>query len=274
MTGTSSIPQAIIQRRIATPKIILFGDSITELSCDQSLGFAFAPALQHEYFRKAQVIVHGYGGYTTEHARHLLEPILNHEAPSGGMTEIKLLSIFFGTNDATQNDYQFVPLRQYKSNLRAMVSIARQRNISTVLVSPGPIDEYSANGTEASGRSTTRARQYADACREVAMDNEVAFIDLWEGLLRAEGWNPGDPIIGKREEATDKHLRHLLTDGVHFSGKAYRVWFDLFLSLARERFPDLCTENLPTVLPHIYDIDSKDIPHSLWQQVTPKKLDY
>ncbi|KAH8694853.1 SGNH hydrolase-type esterase domain-containing protein [Talaromyces proteolyticus] len=268
--GTKSIPPSVIRQRIATPKIILFGDSLTELSSDQSLGFAFAPALQHEYFRKLKVVVHGYGGYTTEHARHILGPILDYEAPSGDATEIKLLSICFGTNDATKNDYQFVPLPRYKENLEDMILLARQRNIPTILISPGPIDEYSANGTEECGRSTLRARQYAEACQDIAKDNGIPFINLWEGLLLAEGWDYGDPIIGNRGEMADRHLRYMLTDGVHFSGKAYRVLFDLFLNTVREKFPDLRTENLATTLPHIYDIDRADIANSLWQEVKPK----
>jgi lysophospholipase L1-like esterase len=258
-------------QRVATPKIILFGDSITELSSDQSHGFALTPALQHEYFRKLQVVARGYGGYSSEHARHLLHPILDYEAPAGGLTEIKLLTIFFGTNDATQNDYQFVPLDRYRTNLRDLVDIAQRRNIPTILIGPGPIDEYSANGVEESGRSTMRARAYADAGAQVAAEKNVPFVDLWTGLLREQGWAPGQPVIGKRGEATDRHLRELLTDGVHFSGKAYRVWYDLLLRTIRDEFPALRTENLPTVLPHIHDVNPKDLPRSLWQVVEVKK---
>jgi lysophospholipase L1-like esterase len=264
----SAIP--IPLQRIAAPKIILFGDSITELSSDQSLSFALTPALQHEYFRKLQVVARGYGGYTTEHARHLLEPILDYEA-GGGSTEIKLLTIFFGTNDMKLVDYQRVPLDRYMTNLRDMVDLAQKRNIPTILISPGPIDEYSANGMDDDGLSMLRARAYAEAGREVAAEKNVPFIDLWQGLLCAQGWVPGQQIIGKMGEATDRNLRDLLTDGVHFSGKAYRIWYDLLLSTLREEFPDLRTENLPTVLPHIFDVDHKNLPESLWQVVEVKR---
>lgn len=263
-----------IRKHLARPKIILFGDSITELSCDQSLGFALAPALQHEYFRKLQIVVHGYGGYNTEHARHLLEPILDYETDSLHLqdgkeellTEVKLLTIFFGTNDATQNDNQFVPLERYKTNLRDMVDIAQQRNIPTILIGPGLIDEYSASGCEGSGRSTTRAREYSEACRQVSLENKVPFIDIWHGLLAMKGWKAGDPIIGQRGSAPDLHLRDVLTDGVHFSSSAYRMWYDLLLDTIRTDFSDLKSENLPIVLPHISVIDAKNLPASLWQE--------
>ncbi|EED14331.1 hypothetical protein TSTA_105420 [Talaromyces stipitatus ATCC 10500] len=253
-----------VLKRFARPKIILFGDSITELSCDQSLGFALAPALQHEYFRKLQIVVHGYGGYNTEHARHILEPILDYETSSVPdkkdelLTDVKLLTIFFGTNDATQNDSQFVPLERYKANLRHMVDVAQNRNIPTILVGPGLVDEYSAKGCEGSGRSTTRAREYSEACRQVSIEKNVPFTDMWHAMLAMKGWKTGDPIIGQRGSASDLHLRDILTDGVHFSGSAYHT--------IRKHFPNLKSENLSTMLPHISEIDPKDLPASLWQE--------
>ncbi|KAL1988701.1 hypothetical protein VTN96DRAFT_8401 [Rasamsonia emersonii] len=259
---------------VATDKIILFGDSITELSSDQSLGFALAPALQHEYFRKLHVVTRGYGGYNSEHARHILEPILDFETagPPGVKVRIRLLVIFFGTNDASKNDYQFVSLERYKENLREMVRLARSRNIPVILVGPGPVDEYapvvldSPDGPDEC--TTLRNREYSEAARGVAAETAVPFIDLWTALLRAQGWTDGEPIIGKRGEnppSSGKNLRDLLTDGIHFSGKAYRVWFDLLRKTIREEFPELRTENLPLVLPHIFDIDPMDVPGSLWR---------
>ncbi|KAL1968069.1 hypothetical protein VTN77DRAFT_2199 [Rasamsonia byssochlamydoides] len=275
--------------RVATDKIILFGDSITELSSDQSLGFNLAPALQHEYFRKLQVITRGYGGYNTEHARHILEPILDFET-AGNLCKIRLLTIFFGTNDAAWNDHQFVPLDRYRENLRDMVCLAKGRGIPVILIGPGPVDEYapmvqgSASENGEYERTTLRNREYANAACEVAAETDVPFIDLWMALLRSEGWEEGAPIPGKKPSkgesefdgntnTNDKEndLRDLLTDGAHFSGKACRVWFDLLRQTIREAFPELRTENLPTVLPHIFDIDPKDLPGSLWQDVVVKK---
>ena len=212
--------------RVATDKIVLFGDSLTELSSDLSLGFALAPALQHEYFRKLQVITRGYGGYNSEHARHLIEPILDFEA-AGGLCRIRLLTIFFGTNDTSTNDYQHIPVERYRENLQFLVQTAAERQIPTIVTGPGPIDEYSA-AVEENGFSTVRSQTYAAAARAVAAEAGVPFIDLWTALQEAKGWQPGDPVLGQKpNQAAGNHLRDLLTDGVHFTGKAYRIWFDL-----------------------------------------------
>lgn len=97
-------------------KIVLFGDLITELSSNQEHGFSLAPALQHEYLRRLQVITHGYGGYNTEHGRHLFDPILDVEIAGGH--EIRLLTIFFGANNAAdvRCTQQHVPVERYAEN--------------------------------------------------------------------------------------------------------------------------------------------------------------
>ncbi len=69
---------------------------------------------------------------------------------------------------------------------------------------------------------------------------------------------------------TGDGLRRLLTDGVHFTADGYRIWYDQLLGIVREKFPDLRTEALPTVLPHIFDVDRTNLPETLWQEVQPK----
>lgn len=128
---------------VAVDKLVLFGDSLTELSSDPSLGFALAPALQHDYFRKLQVITRGYGGYNSEHARHLIEPILDFES-AGGICRIRLMTIFFGTNDTSKQSYQRVSVERFKENLQFLIKIAAGREIPVILIGQAPIDEYSA----------------------------------------------------------------------------------------------------------------------------------
>jgi hypothetical protein len=63
----------------------------------------------------------------------------------------------------------------------------------------------------------------------------------------------------------------LAPDGVHFAGQGYRIWYELLLRTIRESYPALRAENLPTVLPHIFDVDSEDLPESLWRPVAVKR---
>lgn len=252
--------------KVTVDKILLFGDSITELSYNQEYGFNIAPALQHEYFRKLQVVARGYGGYNSEHARHIINPTLDAET-AGGST-IRLMTIMFGTNDLATNIQQHISPERYAENTRFLVSQALRRQIPVVLVGPGPFDECCS----LPNRTALNHLAYSNATRLVAEELRVPFIDLWHGFLGSKGWTDGDPIIGKKGEATDQDLGDLLTDGVHFSGKGYRIWYDLLIKVIRDKHPELRTENLPTILPHIYDVDNSDLPASLWQDVSVKIL--
>jgi lysophospholipase L1-like esterase len=257
--GISAVKMKV--SKVTTDKILLFGDSITEQSYNQEYGFNLSPALQQEYFRKLQIVARGYGGYNTEHARWILKPTL--EAEAAGGSRIRLLIVFFGTNDSAQNAQQHVSLERYAENLRCLATEALEHKVPIILVGPAPVDEHKMNGD----RATLTNLAYSNAAGKVAKECSSPFIDLWHGFLASKGWKEGDPIPGKLGENTNQTLDDLLTDGVHFSGKAYRVWYDLLLETIRREHPDLRTENLPTVLPGIADIDNSDLPASLWQDV-------
>ncbi|KIY03658.1 uncharacterized protein Z520_00349 [Fonsecaea multimorphosa CBS 102226] len=279
-------------RSITVQKIVLFGDSQTEQSSSQAGGFNLAPALQHEYWSKVQVITHGYGGYNTEHGRHIIDAILQSEAPVANQTtqtrnaRIRLLVISFGTNDAADPSHnrhsQSVPLDRYKENLSYMVAAAKRQGVeAVVLVGPAPVNELAPEAPL--DRDTQRARLYSDATAQVARhfgkQSNVAFVDLWHAFMDAAGWTEGQPILGRREcvggvqpnslsqaLATSGKLAGLLaSDGVHFTAKGYRIWYDLLLQTVREQWPELRSENLKTIFPHIFDIDPNDLPSSLWQ---------
>jgi hypothetical protein len=90
-------------------KIILFGDSITQLAYNQEFGFCYGPAMQDgkplsskpfksensssskfpAYSRKLDVIQRGFGGYTSKHAAIIIDRLIEQE--SAGSSKIKLL---------------------------------------------------------------------------------------------------------------------------------------------------------------------------------------
>lgn len=91
-------------------KIILFGDSITQLAYNQEFGFCFGPAMQDgkriyfhihctgktvilstsaAYNRKLDVIQRGFGGYTSSHAAIIIDRLIEQE--SAGASKIKLV---------------------------------------------------------------------------------------------------------------------------------------------------------------------------------------
>jgi len=255
---------------LTTDKIILFGDSLTEQSWNQEFAFNVSPALQHEYFRKLQIVTHGYGGYNSEHARHILEPML--DAETAGGSRIKLLVIFFGTNDASEatNTRQHVPIQRYAENLRFLTTQALLRGIDVILVGPA------LTGKSVTDRSSETNRAYSETVKQVAGGLNVPFVDLWTAFQTYNGSFPnsdhrqsGNENADARtgDERTNKSTELLAPDGVHFAGEGYRIYYKLLIRAIRESFPPLRTENLPTVLPHIFDIDETDFPASLWRPV-------
>ena len=263
--NSSNEPSALAIRQVTYDKIIIFGDSITELSNDiLSLSFALSPALQHHYFRKLAIVTRGYGGYSSEHLQHVLVPTLRAETAAG--EKVKLLVLEVGTNDASTNAMQCVSTERFRENMKGMVEKAKEEGVERVIViGPGPVDE----GKLASPiyNSTMRNRAYADTAKEVAEDCGVPFIDLWHAFLEASGWKKGQPIFGQGGSSKgDSLLGDLLTDGVHFSGDGYRIWYEELLKTIQEKFPELMPENFPTVLPHIFDVDRTNLPATLWQK--------
>lgn len=93
-------------------------------------------------------------------------------------------------------------------------------------------------------------------------------IHSWE----SKGWVEGDPIPGRRGDKSHQVLNDLLSDGVHFTGKGYKIWYEILRQTIRETYPELKSENLPMILPHIVDIDNSDLPASLWQDVKAQEL--
>lgn len=239
---------------IALDKILLFGDSLTQLSCDQNIGFGITPALQHLYQRYLDVVVRGFGGYHTLHARHIIKPILDveHKDSKG---KVKLLVVFFGTNDASH-----IPIPDYQENLRYLVETARSYGIENIiLVGPGLFDEIKA--PHVTFVSTLDFKKYSEAAKQVAEELQLPFVDLWHGSLESVGWKQGDEIPGKAGTTSKLSIENLLVDdGVHFKD-AYKVWYDLLVKAIDENYPELTPQNLPFLFPSI-NID--DIEGSMW----------
>ena len=162
--------------RAALDKLLLFGDSITEGSYDQAQGFNISPALQHEYARKLDIVARGFSGYNSEHARHIINPILDAEAAGG--SRVRLIVIFFGTNDSARNAHQHVPIERCAANLRFLVEAARGRSISVILVGPAPVDEDSAP----EDKLALDHLAYAEAAGKVAerYERNVLSEKIWE----------------------------------------------------------------------------------------------
>lgn len=279
---------------VVIDKILLFGDSITEQSSNQAEGFGLAPALQHEYWSKLQVITHGYGGYNSEHGRWMIDPILDAEMGTTRDSQrgtVRVMTIFFGTNDAAASDNTMihVPLPRYSENIEFIATRAIQRGVKVIIIGPGPINELAPDPQ--TDRDTLRAKAYSDAGSKVAAKLQIPFVDLWQGFMTKAGWDGRGSVPGRKTQTHDsadipngnadvqadkevysRFAALLSTDGVHYSQYGYRLWFDLLLATIRSKWPVLRTESMKTVFPHIFQLDNANLPASLWAHIDTRDV--
>jgi lysophospholipase L1-like esterase len=242
-TIVNGVPVGAI-KSMTYSKIVLFGDSITELSCNQDM-YALTPALQSLYIRKFDVINRGYGGYNSEHARYMIEPLLE------SLANVELLVVFFGSNDAVNpQDRQYVGIDRYTENLRYIAETAVSKGVKRViLVGPSLFDEENAPPDHS--RSNEKFRQYTKAALRVANDLNIGHLDLGKAFLE---W------IDK----TGRPAKDLLPDNLHYSGEGYKIFFDSLVDVISSKYPEIAADNLDRHLPGWDDIDNDDIPGSLF----------
>lgn len=225
-------------------KFLLFGDSITEFAFNTRTDnegedtFALGPALVNIYTRKMDIIQRGFSGYNSRWGLKLLPHILENE------NDIVMSTIFFGSNDACISGSQHVPLNEYKDNIRRLAGMLKAKGIKPIIVGPALHDQEKwhklAPEEVAAGRirSSEKFKEYSDAAKEVAEDENIPFVDLHSAF----------------NEKGRSSWRSLFTDGLHYSGKGYEVFFNELMSQIRMSYPELSPEKLPYKMPYWRDV--------------------
>ncbi|OOF92473.1 hypothetical protein ASPCADRAFT_210319 [Aspergillus carbonarius ITEM 5010] len=235
-------------------QFLLFGDSITEYSSGQDMGFGFHPALQNAYSRRLDVVNRGLAGYNSLHAIKVFPRCL----PSTEQANVRLMTIWFGANDASLPSFeQHVPIETYKANLKRIIqhplTVAQKPRI--MIVTPPPINEYQLAGFDAMKgnphptRTAAHTKQYVEAAREVAAEFGLPVADVWSAFMSSVGWKEGQPLVGSRDLPYDDKFATLFTDGLHLAANGYRIVFEEVIKTIRENWPDQLPENLPYVFP-------------------------
>ncbi|KMZ59748.1 putative Isoamyl acetate-hydrolyzing esterase [Zostera marina] len=228
------------------PKVILFGDSITEMAFKNE---GWSSCLANHFCRKVDVVLRGYSGYNTRWALKMVDKVFD----GIKLGEAVAVVVFFGANDASLADrsssFQHVPIPEYKTNLKAIISYIKEKISSTaviVLITPPPIDEdgriknpYGENTTGLPERTNSDAGAYAEACKSVAMENNLPVLDIWSKMQEFPHWE-----------------KTFLSDGLHLTGEGNKIVFEELVSKLMEQ--GISIETLPIDLPHFSDIDPLD----------------
>ncbi|KAI4319076.1 hypothetical protein MLD38_032721 [Melastoma candidum] len=237
------------------PEVVLFGDSITEQSFRLR---GWGSSLTDTYARKADVVLRGYGGYTTRLALFLLPQIFPLDSPKPPAA----VTVFFGANDAAllgrASERQHVPLEEYTENLKKIVRHLKKCSpmMLIVLITPPPIDEdgrdayarslYSDQARALPERTNEAAGTYAKACLLVARELGVRSIDLWSKMQETEGWQ-----------------KKFLSDGLHLTPEGNSVVYHEVIHVFDEAW--LSAQAMPYDFPHHSEIDWEH-PEKAFQQ--------
>ncbi|TPX55763.1 hypothetical protein PhCBS80983_g05049 [Powellomyces hirtus] len=237
-------------------RILLFGDSLTQFSFDSDR-CGWGAYLQNAFVRRLDVVQRGYGGYNSEHGKHMLKPILESILPP--KTRTRLVVIFFGANDAATN-FQGIPVEHYKQNLLDMVQTIRKCDAEThvLLISPPPIHEglWEKHMIKQGGtlnRHVERTRLFRDTCLEAGREAGVPVLDMWKVFFQDSA------------EYNADSAKRLLLDGLHFTSKANRLLGKAVLETIAKQFPEMNPETMKWQMPYWKDIDNKALPESLFR---------
>ncbi|OEL14593.1 GDSL esterase/lipase [Dichanthelium oligosanthes] len=222
------------------PRLVLFGDSITEQSFESG---GWGAALTDRFGRQARarsslaadVVLRGLSGYNTRWALKVLPRAMEGAADAGA--DPAAITVFFGANDASLPDqvqaHQNVPLDEYQSNLRAICGYFKVNKLLSR-------DIYGVDDPlRQAERTNEAAGSYAQACIAVAKELGHPVIDIWTKMQEFPDWQTS-----------------ALNDGLHFTPTGNKILFDeVVKTLASIGFSK---ESLPSDLPLFPEIDPKD----------------
>ncbi|KAJ7558988.1 hypothetical protein O6H91_04G064400 [Diphasiastrum complanatum] len=220
------------------PLFVLYGASMVE--------YAFRPegwgaALTNMYSRQADVLLRGYKGWNTRRALEALETIF----PKNSPIPPSLVVIFFGTNDAAfplpSGRGQYVPILEYKDNLRHICSYMMGLSDTTrvILIAPPPIFEearrtvarvrFGEKAAEYLDRTNERTRAYAEACISVAQEMGAGVVNLWSAIQKKSNWQT-----------------ECLSDGMHLSAEGGKILLEELLTVIKSEnwVPSLIAEHM------------------------------
>ncbi|KAF7668693.1 hypothetical protein LDENG_00298450 [Lucifuga dentata] len=229
------------------PKVILFGDSITQFSFQPN---GWGSEIANKLARKCDVVNRGLSGYNSRWARIVLPRLINNQ--NSADQHIAAVTVFFGANDCSledKNPQQHVPLQEYSENLKEITSLLASTGVSAekvIFITPPPIHE-SAWEKECIlkgcplNRLNSGAGQYAQACVQAAGQSGADVLDLWT-LMQKDG----------------QDYTVYLSDGLHLSEKGNQFVAEHLWGLLESRVADL-----PFILPYWGDVDAKSPENSL-----------
>lgn len=195
----------------AWPKVLLMGDSITEMAVGP-IAAPWSAMLSQYLHRKADIVNRGAGGYTTRGYKTIFREAVQELDPHS----VAVAVIFLGANDADQPPGPgYVPLSQYQANLRDLVQLLQDFGVGkerVILLPPPPF--YSAHYNT---RVPEVTEMYARAAQRVAETAGITTVDIH--------------TIFKKDLRGEK----LFSDGLHINFEGAKLFFDSVLPVIEDK---------------------------------------
>jgi lysophospholipase L1-like esterase len=154
--------------KVEVPTVFLLGDSTV---CDQPQEpYASWGQMLPRFFKPTVAVAnHGESGesYSASLGRRRIDKIASLMKPGD------YLLMQFGHNDQKEKGEGVGPFTSYKANLKKHIALVRGRGGTPVIVSP-----MERRAFDASGKVKPSLTDYAEASRQAAQEEKVAFIDL------------------------------------------------------------------------------------------------
>ncbi|CAN1142294.1 GDSL esterase/lipase WDL1 [Linum perenne] len=202
---------------------------------------------------QADILVRGYGGWTSRNALQVLDQIF----PKDAATQPALVIVYFGGNDSCKPEFStaHVPLPEYYENMKKIAAHLKglSETIRVMFLTPPPVNEEMISEYFGGDRGRTNAtiRMYADACLKVCMEMEVTAIDLCGAFQQRVDW-----------------LAACFTDGIHLSAEGSKMVADEILKVLKQADwePSLNWESMPFEFPGFIACD----PHGYHDHLLSK----
>lgn len=208
-----------MEKLISYPKVVFFGDSLTEYSFEPNDG-PWACAIANKLQRICDVVTRGFCGYNSKQCLKILPKLFD----TTNSHDIAAFFILLGANDcALSSSNQHVPLTDFQHCLKSMVEYLVSIGIDKdkiVLITCPPQDVSKiekCNAEMAISRSGESARKYAQACLNLGQLIGVETIDVFRSF----------------EETNN--LSDLLNDGLHFSRKGSMLLAEIIWPYVEKR---------------------------------------
>jgi len=224
--------------------IMVLGDSLTQGGWEP---LGLTQRLAAVYVRKLDVINRGFSGYITEWAIPVFEQIFAKQHEQQHVPKVRILAIWYGANDAAPApSIQHVPRDKFKSNLSHLIHMVNSPTSAwyspdtrIILVTPPPVNTF-----QWPERVFDATKSYAEAVKEVGVQENIPVADIWTAMWDASGHE-------------EKALSNFLYDGLHLNGDGYFIVYNSIMQVVKDKYPELHYDNIvPGFVP--------------WDEVNPK----